>query len=255
METEVGQIRVMTWNIHGGGASPRDRDLGRIVALVQAHAPDIVALQEIDSRAGRQLQPIGAAFELLAEALGAHVADVRLISAADGDYGHALISRWPMRATVRHDVTLAGREPRAAIETVVETPAGPLHVIAAHLGLSFRERRHQARVLTERALRGAAPSIVLGDFNDWVWRGSVQRALAACMETRTRHKTFPARLPLLALDRIYCRPASLLVRSWTDPAARRASDHLPVIADLALKAACVSSGGMNPSLGLSAEPG
>ena len=51
---------------------------------------------------------------------------------------------------------------------------------------------------------------------------------------RTRHRTFPARWPLLRLDRIYCRPAQALIRSWIDPAACDASDHLPVIADIRL---------------------
>jgi endonuclease/exonuclease/phosphatase family metal-dependent hydrolase len=230
----------MTWNIHGGGASRRDRDLSRIVSLVDGHHPDIVALQEVDSRpvvSRLGVRTVGSAFEFLAGALGRHAADARLITAPDGDCGHALISRWPLRETTRHDVSLAGREPRAAIETTVETPFGALHVVAAHLGLSFRERRHQAALLVDVARRGIEHTVVLGDYNDWIWRGSVQRALAECMEDRTHLKTFPAKLPLFALDRVYCRPATILVRSWTDKAARHASDHLPVIADLLLGAA------------------
>lgn len=222
----------MTWNIHGGGASKRDRDLRRIVALVERHDPDIVALQEIDARglAG----PTAPAFDYLREALGEHAAEARMITAPDGDFGHAIISRFPIRATVRHDVSVARREPRAAIEATVDTGFGLLQVIAVHLGLSFNERRHQARLLAKVARSGPLNSIVLGDFNDWIRRGSVQRALAGSMSTRTHHKTFPAWLPVFALDRIYAHPATMLIRSWTDLAARRCSDHLPVIADLAM---------------------
>jgi endonuclease/exonuclease/phosphatase family metal-dependent hydrolase len=164
-----------------------------------------------------------------------------VITAADGDYGHAVISRWPMHDTIHHDVSLEGREPRAAIETNVETPFGRLHVVAAHLGLSFKERRHQAAHLVEIANRSPERSVVIGDFNDWVWRGSVQRALATCMAERTHHKTFPAWRPVFALDRVYCRPATILVRSWTDPSARQTSDHLPVIADLELESESASA--------------
>lgn len=227
MPAERGDVRVMTWNIHGGGATRRDRDLGRIIALVQRHDPDIVALQEIDARGLS-----ACAFDYLREALGEHTAEARMITAPDGDIGHAIISRFPMRATVQHDVSVGRREPRAAIETTVDTGHGLLQVIAVHLGLSFHERRHQARLLAQMARSGPIRSIVLGDFNDWVWRGSVQRALADSMFKRTHHKTFPAWLPLLGLDRIYSRPAPLLIRSWTDPTARHGSDHLPVIADL-----------------------
>jgi endonuclease/exonuclease/phosphatase family metal-dependent hydrolase len=231
-EAKAANLRIMTWNIHGGGPTRRNRDLRRVVALVERHRPDIVALQEIDARGAAD--PAMPPFEFLANALGSHAAEARLILAADGEAGHALISRFPLRDILRHDVSLAGREPRAAIEATVETPGGPLHVVAAHLGLSFRERRHQAAHLAKVARAGPPNSVVLGDFNDWVWHGSVQQALAACMGSRTRLRTFPAWLPTLTLDRVYCRPAGLLVRAWTDTEARRASDHLPVIADLAL---------------------
>jgi endonuclease/exonuclease/phosphatase family metal-dependent hydrolase len=124
------------------------------------------------------------------------------------------------------------RERRAAIEVSVATPFGPLHVVAVHLGLSFRERRHQTGILCKLAQSGPERSVLLGDFNDWILHGPVRRALAETMPGRTRHKTFPARRPVLALDRIYCRPANLLLRSWSDPQARAASDHLPIIAEL-----------------------
>jgi endonuclease/exonuclease/phosphatase family metal-dependent hydrolase len=224
-------LRILTWNIHGGVGPDRSFNLGRVISLVQRYSPDIVALQEVDSRGG--IPNRGLVFEQLAAALGPHSAEARLIVAADGDYGHVLMSRWPLSDTVRHDISLERRERRAAIETTASTPYGPLHLIAAHLGLRFRERQHQARLL--RSLVDAAPArtVVLGDFNDWFFRGSVQKTLAMAMPARTHHKTFPAWRPILALDRIYCRPASLLANSWTDPAGRIASDHLPVIADLA----------------------
>ena len=232
MDSPRAHVRVMTWNIHGGGPSRRKRDLHRVVRLVRRHAPDIIALQEIDARRRKGWgEP---AFEFLKEALGAHSAEARVIAGPDGDYGHAIISRWPMRDVVFHDVSFGRHEPRAALEATVETPFGELHVVAAHLGLRFRERRHQAALLARLGRVGPPQSIMLGDFNDWVWRGSVQCALAVCMDERTHHKTFPAWLPALALDRIYCRPAGILVRSWTDPEARLSSDHLPVIADLSL---------------------
>lgn len=223
-------VRVMTWNIHGGVGPDRVCDLQRVAAVVQRHSPDIVALQEVDSR--RRTPQTGPAFEFLAGALGRHAADAKLVTAPDGDYGHVVISRWPIATIHRHDLSVGGREPRAAIEATVETPFGALHVVAAHLGLSFRERRHQAAFLARLAYAGPPRCVILGDFNDWVRHGSVQRALGRYLPARTHHKTFPAWLPLLAIDRVYCRPAAALLRSWTDPLARRASDHLPIVAEL-----------------------
>jgi endonuclease/exonuclease/phosphatase family metal-dependent hydrolase len=40
-------------------------------------------------------------------------------------------------------------------------------------------------------------------------------------------------MPLLRLDRIFCRPGRALQACFSDRHARAVSDHLPVIADVA----------------------
>jgi endonuclease/exonuclease/phosphatase family metal-dependent hydrolase len=137
-----------------------------------------------------------------------------------------------MRDTEVHDISVPGHEPRRAIVAKVEAPAGQLFVVAAHLGLRFVERHRQCARMA--ALSEASPltTVVLGDFNDWMWPGSVQNVLARKLPGRTHHRTFPARLPLLKLDRIYCRPAAALIASRIDTEGRRASDHLPIIAEI-----------------------
>jgi len=75
-------------------------------------------------------------------------------------------------------------------------------------------------------------TVAMGDFNDWMWPGSVQNTLARQLPGRTHHRTFPARFPLFKLDRIYCRPASALLGSRVDLAASSISDHLPIIAEI-----------------------
>jgi endonuclease/exonuclease/phosphatase family metal-dependent hydrolase len=227
-------MRLMTWNIHGGLGSDWRWDLPRIVEVIQRHAPDIVALQEVDSRRTARAQFASPAFEYLAEAIGTHIAEARLITAPDGDYGHVLISKWPFVKKALHDISFASREPRAAIEALVETPDGPLHILAAHLGLRIRERQHQLLALEQLCLADDSPSVLLGDFNDWVWRGKVQKHLSLLMPARSWAKTFPAFAPVFAIDRVYVRTAEALLRSWTDRSAWRASDHLPVIAEIRL---------------------
>ena len=234
MSDAAGVVRVLTWNIHCGVGRDGRYDLLPVVELVRRHDPDIVALQEIDSRGRADLQVAPLAF--LTQSLGSHVAEARTIIAPDGHYGHALISRWPLAPPILHDLSVRRREPRFAIETTAATASGPVHLAAVHLGLRIGERRRQAAKLAEIAASASETSVMLGDFNDWPWfwpwRDMVRRALAAALPARTFHRTFPARRPLLMLDRIYCRPPHALLRSWTDPEARRLSDHLPVIADI-----------------------
>lgn len=222
-------IRVMTWNIHGAfGRNPRF-DLGRVIGLILRADPDIVALQEVDSRGARNGDP----FHLLQSALGHYGVGAKSIVTQDGEYGQMLMSRWPIRDMAIRDISYGEREPRRAIRCCIRTPQGPLHVVATHLGLSIHERRDQARSLL--ALIGDdVPLVLLGDFNDWFWPGSIRRMLARVLPDRSRARTFPSRLPLLRLDRIYCRPRGILLQTWTDGQARHISDHLPVIGDLLL---------------------
>lgn len=229
MSADRPTVRLLTWNLHAGIGPDGRYDLGRMVSLVQKHDPDIVALQEIDSR-GRGASPFG----FLAQALGSHAAEAKTIVAPDGYYGHALISRWPLGEVAVHDLSVNKREPRGAIETTAATPLGPLHLASVHLGLSWHERREQAAMLAAIAGTTRRTSVMLGDFNDWFIFGNVRRSLATVLPGRTKLRTFPARKPLLMLDRIYVRPASALVNYWTDMDACSMSDHLPVIADIRL---------------------
>ena len=222
-------LRVMTWNIHGGMGPDGRYDIDRMVALVRRADPDVLALQEVDSRRtpGKE-HPLA----LLKRVLGHHGIAAAAITSPDGDYGQVLLSRWPMTDTDVHDISVPGSEPRRAITAVVNAPAGKLFVLATHLGLKFVERQRQCRQLTELTTRSSMTTVAMGDFNDWMWPGSVQSVLAERLPGRTRHRTFPARLPLLKLDRVFCRPASALLSSRVDTAASAISDHLPVIAEI-----------------------
>ncbi|MCS0494887.1 endonuclease/exonuclease/phosphatase family protein [Ancylobacter sp. MQZ15Z-1] len=227
-----GTLRLMTWNIHGGIGPDRRFDLDRIAALVARHAPDILALQEIDTR--------GRGVDCLAPLRGLsidHFAEARTIAVPDGHYGHALFSRWPTEEVRLHDLSVRLREPRLAIEAVLRTGRGPLHLVAVHLGLAIVERRRQAIKLAAMARHVAAmPTVMLGDFNDWFSFGEVSRAMRRVLPERTDLRTFPARRPTLRLDRVYCSRPGMLAAAFTDPQARRASDHLPIIADIRLPA-------------------
>ena len=189
-------IRVMTWNIHGAlGHNPRF-DLVRVVELIRQWAPDIVALQEVDSR--RPLDNGDDPFVVLQDALGKHGIRAESITTADGAYGQMLISCCPLRHHDVLDISRPEREPRRAIRAEIETPAGLVRVVATHLGLSIRERRGQARQLLELVGSPDMTTIVAGDFNDWFWPGSVRSLLARELPGRTRYRTFPVVLAAAA---------------------------------------------------------
>ncbi|MDJ0389812.1 endonuclease/exonuclease/phosphatase family protein [Roseomonas sp. E05] len=226
-------LRAMTWNIHSAIGPDGRYDLERVLGLIRRHHPDLLAVQEVEAR-GRGARP--SPFTLLREHFAGHALHAETIHAHDGAYGHMLLSRWPMEQEAVHDLSIEGREPRAAIAARIRTPGGLLGVIAAHLGLKRAERHRQASRLAKLVREMEGPTVVMGDFNDWSWRGPVWRSLSPLLPARTSHRTFPARFPVLRLDEIFCRPANLLGPSWRDKAGKTASDHLPVVAELRMPA-------------------
>ena len=223
-------VRVMTWNIHGTvGGNPKF-DLAGVVELIRRWDADIVALQEVDSR--RNPASDHNPFAYLQETLERHGVGAKSITTADGDYGQMLLGRWPFAATEIHDISFPEREPRRAIKVETDTPFGPLRIVATHLGLSIRERRNQAKTLLEIAGQRSMTTMIIGDFNDWFWPGSVRAALSRELPGYTRYRAFPSRWPILRLDRVYCRPGTALIQSYIDVSARLCSDHLAIVADV-----------------------
>jgi endonuclease/exonuclease/phosphatase family metal-dependent hydrolase len=225
-----GGVRIVTWNIHGGVGADRRCDLARVGKLLRLLDPDIAALQEVDGRGWAGRRP--GAFERLGGMLGEHVAEARLTGRGENAYGHLLWSRWPL-AEVRVRRLPGGRiEPRAAIEALVPTPFGELRVLATHFGLVPGDRKRQAAFLAALC-GGGGPTVALGDFNDWrQGAGSVERALGAVLPYVATERTWPARRPLVRMDRIYASAGIRFTAIRAGAEARLASDHLPLIATL-----------------------
>jgi len=224
-------LRVVTWNVHAcvGGDGKFDPD--RVLSILRDLTPDIVLIQELDSR--KRLSGGLDVFAFFREHLGGHAADARTIKTNTGDYGHTVLSRWPLHGASVHDISLTGREPRAIIEVESLSPFGPIRVFGAHLGLKSSERRTQTAALlaiVDRDPEGAA--IVAGDFNEVRRRSATHLALVPPFHPAQIIATYPSRRALFALDRIWCRSPLQVRGSHALRRARDASDHLPLIADL-----------------------
>jgi len=88
--------------------------------------------------------------------------------------------------------------------------------------------------LGELHLERPGLTVLLGDFNEWLPGGRPLRALQGRFGRDPSPRTFPARRPVFALDRIWVQPRAALgkVRAHRTNLARAASDHLPVVATI-----------------------
>lgn len=221
-------VRVMTWNIHGGVGLDGVQDMRRVADEIAQVDPDILALQEVANRRAEDTL-----LSILAARTSYSAFPAVTMTAPDGDYGQLVLSRWPVKESVAHDISVAPYEPRRMISLMVDSPMGDVHVLATHLGLRFSERRAQAAILCEAARAVSTPLVALGDFNDWLRLRSISGMLDHIFPRRTHLRTFPARLPLLSLDRIYCSGSFQISNAsapWT-----LASDHRAVVAELQLQ--------------------
>ena len=228
-------LRVGTWNIHGAVGRDGRHDIDRILAVIQEMRADVVALQEV--------APLGLEHGLLQAArrdLGMHVVTGRTLTRCNVDYGNAILSRYPVARSASLDLTVGHREPRNAIDARLSCGLGDLRILATHLGLRPAERRMQVQRLL--AALGHAPReacVVMGDLNEWYLWGRPLRWLHAKFGAPSSPATFPARRPVLKLDRIWAHPPGALrgLRAHVSALSRVASDHLPLVATYALPCA------------------
>jgi endonuclease/exonuclease/phosphatase family metal-dependent hydrolase len=192
-----------------------------------------VALQEV-------LRPFDAKDPLtvLAEEQHLHVAFVVTRVHRLGELGNAILSRWPITSLFVLDLSFSRLERRSALAAEFKLGKRSLTVVATHLALRDRTRQRQVRtILSHPQLQG--PVVLMGDLNAWR-RSKATQALDAALGAHGNRRwpaSFPSARPILALDRIYSRGAQVeTLEVHRSTAARRASDHLPVIAALKLPA-------------------
>ncbi|OYU98392.1 MAG: endonuclease [Burkholderiales bacterium PBB5] len=160
-----------------------------------------------------------------------------------GEHGNALLSRWPIGDVGHHDVSDHRFEQRGLLHVPVRWHGVDVHVVVAHFGLIHRSRVRQVERLAEfiaDEVPPGAPLMVAGDFNDWggkldgpMAEAGLARALANGGERAQR--TFPSRVPVFALDRVYTRGLACVSAMVPRNAGwARMSDHLPLLVELRL---------------------
>ncbi|MDH5766283.1 MAG: endonuclease/exonuclease/phosphatase family protein [Gammaproteobacteria bacterium] len=245
-------LKILTYNIHKGFSVGNRRfilhDIKEALRKVNA---DIVFLQEIQGEHLIRQQkinnwPDNGQFEFLADQIWDHHAYGKNAIYKQGHHGNAILSKYPFIEWENINVSPIRSASRSLLHGTIQIPDNKqkIHVICVHLGLFDVEREKQLSTLSQRInshIPIDEPLIIAGDFNDWLGRAErhmkTDLDLYEVFKTTTGHhaRSFPAWLPTLTMDRIYCRGLKpvechrLHKMPW-----KKLSDHTPLLATFAL---------------------
>jgi endonuclease/exonuclease/phosphatase family metal-dependent hydrolase len=227
-------LRVMTYNIHHGIDADWRMDLKAIARVIELEAPDVIVLNEVNrARASNGF----------VDTLTVLSRQLRMIyifgsNQRDGQYGNAVLSRYPIveweNTRFNHNTT----QVRGLLRAVIDTPAGRITLLATHLDhIEDHRNARTAQVAETLELWAGAPrTILMGDLNAEPYAPELQAIYDAgfvdVLEASGLDDvfTFWDPSPSRRIDFVFLTPDLPLARAWVVPS--RASDHLPVLAEV-----------------------
>lgn len=226
---QARRMKLMTYNIHHGEGTDRKYAPERIARMILAEAPEVVALQEVDS-ATQRIKGHYVAGDI-AQHTGMHATYAGAIPFQGGKYGIALLSKTAPKAVTR--IPLPGREEKRML---LVADFGPYVVCCTHLSLTEEDRMNSIPTLRKVLKKYRHKKVfVMGDFNDLpnsAFMNELGKHFQVLSSTIT--PTFPNDVPTEVIDFVITR------RGTNQPRATGmhitvgsvASDHCPLSVDV-----------------------
>jgi endonuclease/exonuclease/phosphatase family metal-dependent hydrolase len=225
-------LRVCSYNIRHGEGMDGKIDIKRIAVLLQTTRAELIALQEVDKNCARSGK-IDIAKDL-AKLLGMNYHFEKFMNYDGGEYGMAILSKFPINKAIRHDLP-KGSEPRCAIEIQVQTPylTQTISFVNIHNEWNKDKVRLAQTIILNEKINRPHPIILAGDFN-----GDQKDAALLHLNShqwlilqKSPNKTWPSDKPETEIDFIMTRqlPPHKVEHHVIDEAI--ISDHRPIFAE------------------------
>jgi len=243
-------FRVVTYNIHGCVDANREVNPWKIVKIIRELDADIIALQEVDAE--KPVSKNQNQARSISEALKMDYIFFPLEEKEWHHFGLVVLSRFSFSESycdrLPNLYPKLNPRKRGAIRVCLDTPAGKLHIINTHLSLFKLERRKQLNALFKKNWLSAVPEgepvILCGDFNAGPSSETYKELSKHLMDVQNilnrnslSKATFHTKSPVFQIDHIFVSSHFTIlnaeVKKTTD--TDTASDHLPLIAELAVK--------------------
>lgn len=242
-QAQAIRLKVMAYNVHHCNPPSRTDgfiDMPAIARVINDADPDLVALQEIDVHTERSGKEINQAQEL-GRLTGMHHYFAKAIDYQGGEYGVAVLSKYPILEAVAYPLPLPSGvtgEPRVVAAVKVEIAKGTsIWFASTHLDLKEDTRVFQSERIIERFSSLNEPFILAGDFN----AVPTSRVISLLDGNFTRtclddcEPTSPNINPRRTIDYImYTQPRRVRTLRMEVIQETYASDHLPIAAVLSI---------------------
>ncbi len=235
-----GSYTVMTYNIRHGVGLDRVLDLDRIVRVIKSVDPDIIVLNEVDHGTLRSFSVQQT--DSLGRSLGMQTIFGRSIDYDGGEYGNALLTKYPVIQFRVIDLSVDSlREGRSVFISSIDLGQDTLVIMGTHLGLSPEERYQQVERIIQN-LPDSKNLILAGDLN-FEPESDTYRLISdhlvdgvQAVDSDTEY-TFPADKPDSRIDYIFIstgiNPLRLPIITVEDLTI--ASDHRPQILEFVIR--------------------
>jgi endonuclease/exonuclease/phosphatase family metal-dependent hydrolase len=241
-------LRVMTYNIHHARGMDDHVDPIRVGAVLENYKADVVGLQEVDRFVERsQRRDLT---DEIAKASGLSYAVFgKNIDHQGGDYGNAILSRYPILESYNHHLTmLRPGEQRGILWAKIKTPSGPIWFASTHIDYRRENEERISNVKeflamseVKKKAEPGTPLIIVGDFNDFP-DTEVHKLMKSGfrdsweMVGKGKGFTYSSVEPRSRIDYIYLRQGDALQPKSMSIPATEASDHSPLGAVLEFSA-------------------
>lgn len=241
-------LRVMTYNIYGARAtSPANAaDLDAIAEVIRRQNPDFVTLNEVDVFTNRTGKDVHQARDL-AEKLGMEWHFSKAIDRDGGEYGDAVLSKYPILETRSYRLPCAAEQPgedRSLCVIRVQIDGKDLYVASTHLDHLSGDASRLVQATEIRRIRDTeleGDLILCGDLNAIPSSNVIATMTSFLTNTGPIDQyTFPSDDPSRKIDYIMYAPiehfgvqnCQVVSRGDQQVGGVDASDHRPVIADI-----------------------
>lgn len=231
------RLTIMSYNIQSGRNAFKRLSLEEAPEIISKYRPDVCGLMEVRKCTG-DLNGLDQA-KFIAERTNMYYAFAKAIDYLNGEYGVALLSRFPIEEFTCMPVPSLPQcerdqryEDRVLLKAVLRPNGKRVCIFVTHYGLSEKEQENACELTVREIQKEKDPTIFMGDLNITPDHPLIHKLKAYLTDTagNKQYYTYSSENLFQRIDYIFVSPNITPVNHYAPHSM--ASDHIPVITEV-----------------------